>query len=386
MKPSSRHHHGSHRQLLSRGPEVPFPAAVDAIIVPTVRDAAALEPAINLAATLNSTLVVLCSRWSSADAVAELAEKRNVELVAVDVAQVGEDLLPRFRTSELLSRTMFHVRADTSVKRNLGLLLAHLVGWQRIVFLDDDIVVPEPADLNDAAGLTDQYAGVGLSLGGFPDNSVVCHAYREAGGQQDTFIGGGALAVGTRSAPSFFPRIYNEDWFFLLGDGGLRSTTATGTALQKPYDPFAGDRRARQEELGDTLAEGLFWRLDTGLPIADADVVFWRQSLERRADFITDVIDMVSRTDRGDPERRGRMLSSLKAARGRGQLIDPNLCVRYLDAWRADQLVWQRHVDILLRTHVAEVKAVSRAEGPRDPGKLIASLGIAHATRYLRPG
>ncbi|MBE1469836.1 hypothetical protein [Kibdelosporangium phytohabitans] len=52
------------------------------------------------------------------------------------------------------------------------------------------------------------------------------HAFRDAGGQQDTFIGG-ALAVGRKSFTSFFPNIYNEDWFFLLDDTGLRPSAVT---------------------------------------------------------------------------------------------------------------------------------------------------------------
>ncbi len=139
--------------------------------------------------------------------------------------------------------------------------------------------MPEPLDLRDAAGLTSYYAGVGLSINGMPDNSVVCHAYREAGGQQDMFVGGGALAVAVNSTTSFFPNIYNEDWFFLLDEDGLRSTTSTGAAVQKQYDPFARDYRARMEELGDCLAEGLFWLLDTGRSIKDADLAHWQDFL-----------------------------------------------------------------------------------------------------------
>ncbi|HEX6358518.1 hypothetical protein [Actinophytocola sp.] len=316
---------------------------VDAIVVPTARNVATLTSAVALAEKLRATLVTLCSKWSSASEVAKFVKGRRVRLIAIDVGALPAGAVPTFQTSGILAGTRFERRTDISLKRNLGLILARLMGWERIVFLDDDIEVPRARDLSEAAGLTDQYAGVGLKIDGMPDNSVVCHAFRAAGGDQDVFIGGGALAVGTKYLTSFFPNIYNEDWFFLLDDDGLSPATWTGRAVQQEYDPFR-EERARMEELGDCLAEGLFWLLDSGRSLRDATLEHWRHFLHARAKFITDVIDRVERMG-GDPAERHRMLVSLKAARGRCKTIEPELCVEYLDAWRADRVTWRHHVE-----------------------------------------
>lgn len=369
----SAHHHGTHRQLLDTSPVDVVESGVDAIIVPTARNAATLTRAVELAEELDSTLVALCSKWSSARDVAVLARGR-CRLIAVDVGELPAGVIPAFKTCQILAGTKFARWTDLSLKRNLGLLLARLIGWERVFFLDDDIEIPEPADLLEAAGLTEHYAGVGLKIdeiNGMPDNSMVCHAYRAVGGRQDTFIGGGALAVATKSITSFFPNIYNEDWFFLLGDKALLPARATGTAVQKPYDPFR-EHRARMEELGDVLAEGLFWLLDTGQSLKRANEQHWQNFLRERAGFITDVIDMVEHTG-GDPEERRRMLLALRAARGRSQLITPDLCVRYVKAWREDRTTWRRHVAELhsalatddegprKRRSVAEVRQIFRS-------------------------
>ena len=368
----SRHHHGTHRELLDKPSVAVFPADVDAIIVPTARRVATLKHAIQLAEKLECTLVVLSSKWSSARDAVALAEGRTA-LIAIDIEELPAGVVPAFRTCQVLRGTPFERRTDLSLKRNFGLLLSQLIGWERVVFLDDDIEVPEVTDLREAAGLTDRYAGVGLKIDGMPDNSVVCHAYRDAGGRQDTFVGGGAMAVGTKTVTSFFPNIYNEDWFYLLGDDGLRPTTSTGTAIQRPYDPYR-EQRARMEELGDVLAEGLFWLLDNGRSLRDADSAHWRTFLRERAGFITDVIRMVEGTDR-DPALRRRMLAALKASRGRSQCITPDLCVRYIDAWRDDRDNWRRHVDSTFRTvaaprenrrSIAVVRAMLRTLGFRD--------------------
>lgn len=360
----SEHHHGSHRELLSRHSAVDNPMDVDAIIVPTAREVATLLPAIELAGKLGATLVALCSKLSSASEVVAQVKGKGVKLVAIDVDGLPDGVVPTFETCKVLAGTGFERKTDTSLKRNFGLLLARLIGWERIVFLDDDIKVPEPTDLRDAAGLTDQYAGVGLAIGGMPDNSVVCHAFREAGGAQDMFIGGGALAIGPRSMTSFFPNIYNEDWFFLLDDDGLRSTAITGTAIQGMYDPFR-EERARMEELGDSLAEGLFWLLDHGKSLRDATFEHWRKFLRERAGFITDVIGMVERMDDGDPEQHHRMQLSLKVARECCQQIDPKLCVRYVDAWHADRVIWRNHIEEIHHTLVVTKERTERERRSR---------------------
>jgi len=122
--------------------------------------------------------------------------------------------LPCWETSRLLAGTVFARRTDLSVKRNLALMLNHMLGWSRILFLDDDITELNADDVRTASGLLDTHNAVGLQIGGFPDHSVVCHAYWQAGGKQQSFVGGGALAVEVKRSNSFFPDIYNDDWFF----------------------------------------------------------------------------------------------------------------------------------------------------------------------------
>lgn len=344
-----KNHHGSHNGLLwvHNGPSLRR-AKVDAIIVPTVRQPAYLRPAAELAASLGCPLVTLHSgRFTSAQS-ADLRVPAEIDLFAIDVPDPAALRLPELETSQLLADTRFARRTDTSAKRNLALMLCHMVGWERIVFLDDDIRVSDPDHLRCAAGLLDTYSAVGLAVGGFPDNSVVCHAYRMVGGPQDSFIGGGALVVGLSRSRSFFPDIYNEDWFYLLNaEKGLQPLAITGKAIQNPYDPFRTPDRARTEELGDVLAEGTFWLLDQGRSLADAsDAAHWAEFLRRRNIFVGHVLRRVEQSAIEQGEK-ARMVAALKAALGRLARIEPRLCQQYMQAWTADWHQWQRHFDCL---------------------------------------
>ncbi|MGW4059674.1 hypothetical protein ACWEGE_15405 [Amycolatopsis sp. NPDC004747] len=343
--------HESHQDLLAHfDTEDVSGAAMDAIIVPTARPAAYLRQAIAAAKDRDAFLLFLCSKLSTISGAVLEAKNAGVRALAIDTDLLNPGLVPEFATDQVVRFTRFRRQTDTSFKRNLGLLIAVLAGWKRILFLDDDIVLPNPADLGVAAGLLDEYAVVGLANAGMPDNSVVCHAIRDAGRKQDTFIGGGALAVGEAAFSSFFPNIYNEDWFFLLDGMKLRPSAITGTAVQKPYDPYRDARRARGEELGDTLAEGVFGLFDSHLGLAQANKAYWREFLADRRRIIRDTIKLVQASPI-EAALQARMVDSLKAAVGRSELITPDLCVRYLRAWQQDCVRWRQRITDLRRDH-----------------------------------
>jgi len=201
-------HHGSHHSLIWPADESAPSARVDAILVPTVRPVAYLKEAAAAALSLRCPLVTLHSqkRTNAFEAAAYLGPA--VDLIAIDIPEAAQLRLPELKTSRLLAGTILERRTDLSTKRNLALVLSHMLRWKRIVFLDDDIRVPNPGDLSKAAGLLDAHTAVGLGIRGFPNNSVVCHAFRAGGGEQETFIGGGAMAVAVRRNRSFFPNIY----------------------------------------------------------------------------------------------------------------------------------------------------------------------------------
>ncbi|KAB8197212.1 hypothetical protein FH608_001190 [Nonomuraea phyllanthi] len=348
METEIEHHHDSHRSLVDLhpdGPEAGGSGAVDAIVVPTIRHPKWLEYAIRLAIALDCTLVTLHSKWSK-PGLADALMPAGVRFIAVGIDDPARLNLPDFATTALVKGTPFARATDLSAKRNTGLLLARLTGWRRIVFLDDDIEVGGHEEVARAAALLDTYDAVGMHIGGYPDNSVVCHAHRLTGGRQDSFVGGGALAVETTRNPSFFPNIYNEDWFYLLGERSLRRLAVTGRVKQRPYDPFDRPVRARDQELGDVLAEGVYWLLDEGRGWAAATgTAYWKGFLARRTAFVRDVLRRVRELPPGATTNRRAMEESLLAALGRLSRITPEFCVRYLEAWSEDRHRWSEHLE-----------------------------------------
>lgn len=353
--------HVTHRQLLEAVTQPPTMAEVDGILVPAVRGARQLRPAMRVAQRLGCPLVVLCSQ--NADPAEIEIEAKDLGVRVHAVASPDVDKTQRLQTRSMLTGGPFERTTDTSGKRNFGLALAWLAGWKHVLFLDDDIDIPDTDDLRRAAGLLAEFPVVGLDNKGFADNSVVCHANRDTGGRQGTFIGAGAMLFHGDRATSFFPHIYNEDWFFLLDDDRLTPCAVHGQFKQDVFNPYGDRDRAASQEFGDCLAEGLFALLDDNKSLADAGVEFWADFLASRETFISTAQSRLDEATGIHPVRRIQIANSLDAAYDSLELIEPEFCVEYMDAWRRDSRTWRKWIEGL----------------PRD-------LSVADALSYLGAG
>jgi hypothetical protein len=331
------------------------PGRLDAIIVPASRPASCLQPAINLAARLGVLLVVLCSKQTRADQVVErVSTSPGARALVVEIPENWDH--PKFPTqtsSQAFGRANANRASDLSAKRNIGLLLARLHGWNKIVFVDDDVTLSRTDNVTRLAGQLDRYQVAGMIVRDYPDNSVVCHARRDAGLPQDVFLTGAVLGVHCNNLPlSFFPDIYNEDWFFFAREAASRQLRGVGQASQLEYNPYASPDRAQREEFGDLLAEGLFalmGQVDPSVRFGDqlraADEAFWSRFIEARHNVITETMAMLSvAVERnGDNGCLSSALVSLGAAQHHlDHMITAEECVSFVAAWQDDLEEWQR--------------------------------------------
>jgi hypothetical protein len=330
-----------------------------AILVPTNRRVDSLGFCISLAREAGVPLIVVCSKRVSKDEAIAAASGQDVETYAVDLPMYPttppEGISFLTSTDEELLAVSSGQTRDLSTKRNLGLLIAKMLGWQRLMFLDDDISGISKAGIDAlAAGLNNHKVSV-LIPEWFPDNSVACHAYRLGGGKQGKFASAGGMGVRCdREDLPFFPNIYNEDWFFFADEAANRRINQVGTSRQKEYDPFEDPERAVKEEFGDLLAEGLYWCLDNGLDIPGVDAGFWEEFIESRGIFLDRVANSLTRHPQGDLDsddgRRVRAAQdSISAAQRQLERIKPEICQRFIELWRADLAEWHRHVSRLPR-------------------------------------
>jgi hypothetical protein len=312
-------------------------------VVPTIRPHS-LGPAIALAGEIDCALVVLCSTSEQAARATQVCGPPADDVLVTYVSPSAADNLPTLRTSqhpEIDVVASGHV--DIARKRNVGLLLARVCGWRTVMFLDDDIRTLTPSAVAKAAALATPFQAAGFKINHYPDNSVVCHAHRLAGGNQGVFPGGSALVVDVSRSDTMFPPIYNEDWLFLFDAAQRRSIALAGTLAQLEYRPFARPQRAVSEEFGDVIAEGLYRLLHEGGDVTDATEAYWRNALERRSRLVDHVTDqLLLRADHVPAAKYA--LRSLAAARGRLAGITELACLSFVRAWRTDVDAWREQL------------------------------------------
>jgi hypothetical protein len=352
-------HSTSHDRLLDTSHQSSGRVQFDAILVPTNRLVESLSACIGLALETAIPLIVVCSKRVKKRQVIDAARRENVEVFAVDLPPHPANPLDgiSFTTStndDLLDLTSGLTR-DLSTKRNLGLVIARMLGWQRLMFLDDDIYDISKEDVDAlASGLNDHTVSV-LIPDEYPDNSVACHAHRLGGGVQGRFASGGGMGIRCdREDLGFFPNIYNEDWFFFAEEAASHKITRVGASRQREYDPFRDPQRAVKEEFGDLLAEGLYARLDAHRDIPGVDTAYWADFIESRAGFLSKVAELLTRhPDRNLDNQEGRKIRaaqvSIRAAQGQLERISPELCQKFINLWQGDLVEWRRYLTKLPR-------------------------------------
>lgn len=298
-----------------------------------------------MARRTQTRLIVMCSRDVTEGDVMGMAAEANVEAYAFDLPP-GYLLKVNFDTSddkELFAASPGWDR-DLSMKRNIGLVLACLLDWPRLMFLDDDIYSVGQHDVSALAAALEDHSVSALIPKWYPDNSVVCHANRLSGGQQDVFASASGIGVRCHRELAFFPNLYNEDWFFFAEEAAKHRIAKVGESRQRKYDPYDHSDRAAREEFGDLLAEGLYARLDNKEGIWDADIDYWRYFRERRFEFHQQVIEALGRVDAQDRSEATRATKSVYAAQQQLEKIPPELCQKFMRLWRNDLDRWRDYL------------------------------------------
>jgi hypothetical protein len=340
--------HDTHRELVGRltRPSVAHSAGnLDAIIVPASRPAVNLDHAVTLARAAGCFLVVLCSHEAEPDEVEDFLASRSFRKgIVIDLPSGYAHHLLEFATSKTrnLPPACGKYVTDLSSKRNVGLLLARMVGWERIFYLDDDIRDISYSDLSVTVSMLENFHSAGMQVVEYPDNSIVCHAHRETGEFQDVFVTGSALAVHGAKATGFFPNVYNEDWLFFYQDTALGRLGASGLpATQLVYNPFKDSARAVWQEFGDVLAEGLYGLLHQGKGAEHATSEYWAQFLRERQNFLLAIID---RADRAEPAMQDSIRTVVQEALKCSAAIQPGEYEHYVELWQGDLQEWEQRI------------------------------------------
>jgi hypothetical protein len=353
--------------------------SIDAIIVPTIRGVEQLRSAAELARQARCQLVTFYT-GSIPDGLAPVLS-RLAPGVVTPLALRPDARHYLLQSGEDIPQSLVPLPAlDISKKRTLGLLIGRSCGWTRMLFLDDDIRALRAESLKSATALLAKYPVVGLQVRAYPDASVVGHARHKIGFRPEAFISGGSMLVDPQRLDGFFPPVYHEDWLCVINHLRRGEVAVGGTVRQLTYWPFRDTDRARREEFGDILANGLLWlvharnRARTAVPVI-ADCDYWRQATKLH--FWEDILrqrswlleDLIMRLRVRGPDELSP-LESLKVAKQRLGELSAQEFVSFTEKWLGNLDLW-RH----------QLAGLPRAG---SVAKALAKLGLSDVVRTYK--
>jgi len=225
---------------------------------------------------------------------------------------------------------------DLPLKRNYALFLSRQKGYKAVLIIDDDIRNVDHSCTRMGTNLLNSYKVSGCLVTDFPDTSVLGHLERVAGQEVFPFLSGSFLFINPMHVRSFFPCIYNEDWLFMLPYIHERSICSFGTIKQVPYDPFTDFDRAKFQEFGEVIVDGLYDLLEKDKYDRRHILSIWKNIIAQRCEKLRKLLLVL------DGQKYGNTIETmLNVNRG----ITPVDCVNFVNAWEKDTRLWNKFLE-----------------------------------------
>lgn len=171
--------------------------------------------------------------------------------------------------------------------RNYALIVAKSFGYEKVLFMDDDIIVRHLECVEQIFVKASSYDFVGARITGMADDSVVGHVMRVCDGEFFEFLSGGFLAFNINKVSEYFLNYYNEDqiWLFLHSMGTRFESCCE--VVQQQYDPFENAvMKALKQEYGEILEEGAEEAFRCGNHHLLLKNDFWKEICDTRLDYL----------------------------------------------------------------------------------------------------
>lgn len=167
---------------------------------------------------------------------------------------------------------------DIPYKRNVALLDARENDYRTICLLDDDITLTNDDFLKAREALITDVDIASFHVLDYPDVSTIDHIERILTQTESRVsIGGNCLFMNTHRIHSFFPEMYNDDWFFIFSHIENRKIVSLGEAKQRIYEPWKDLDRIAFEQCGDIIIEGAKNNIYENRPPFAGDSNYWEK-------------------------------------------------------------------------------------------------------------
>lgn len=179
--------------------------------------------------------------------------------------------------------------------RNYAILYALSKGYEKVIFTDDDVLIPDIRSIDAIFDNLEWHNHIGVDIENMPDDSVVGHIYRAGHLLQARYVSGTFLGVDlTKPVNNFYLNIYNEDWIWLYLENRGNPVFKVGKVGQMRFDPFQnGVEKALFQEFGEICWEGVLG-LDTDFETDRLkQEAYWKKVIYKRLRDIKNIDNLV---------------------------------------------------------------------------------------------
>jgi hypothetical protein len=171
--------------------------------------------------------------------------------------------------------------------RNVALVFGRASGFKNVLFMDDDIEIPNLLLIDELFSLLQKYYFTGAHIAGLVDDSVLGHVATDLDIFNERMLSGGFMAFNPNNVAHYFLNNYNEDWIWLFLQNKVKNYFQTGEVMQALSDPL--DNYAVKimfQEFGEIALDGVLDCYKKNPAESLCSLLFWKRMLKERKEYL----------------------------------------------------------------------------------------------------
>ena len=187
--------------------------------------------------------------------------------------------------------------------RNYALFLSQIYNANKVLFIDDDIEIPNEKIIVNSFELLEQFNFVGASIGGMIDDSLLGYISNDLGliDNDERTLSGGFLAFNRKKIRFPFLNIYNEDWIWLFLHSNDEKYLQTECVIQKNTNPYIGyENKILFQEYGEIFIKGILLAKRKSNFELLSSKSFWENVIQERKVYLSELYDFANISNQKD--------------------------------------------------------------------------------------
>lgn len=218
----------------------------------------------------------LCEQYSNCN---YLGKEQFINFVSENKIE-----FPKFN---FLLREVGSTEWNLGYSRNFALLYSKSIHANKVLFMDDDIQIPNLKLIDDLFQSIKDFPFVGANITGLVDDSALGHIATDLEIFNERMLSGGFMVFNPNIIDQYFLNNYNEDWIWLFLQLKGKEYLQTGEVFQELTNPLANyQNKIIFQEHGEIALDGILDLFKDGSYDSLIELSFWKRMLAEREEYL----------------------------------------------------------------------------------------------------